>query len=133
MLIDLQVFNNLKTRCRNKFNNKKTVVNGIEFDSKKEAKRYKELLELSELEQIYHLRLQESYELIPKMPLDTPRVGKKGRLAYCERAVNYIADFAYIDNKGREIVEDVKGVKTPEYIIKRKLMKYRYNIEIKEI
>lgn len=116
-----------------KFKNKKTVVNGIEFDSKKEANRYKELIQMVEAGCIHNLRLQECYELIPKAALNTPRLGKNGRMAYCERAVVYRADFSYKNHNGQEIVEDVKGVKTPEYIIKRKLMKYRYDIEVKEI
>lgn len=129
MFIDLQWFSS----WTNKYRNQKTIVNGIKFDSKKEAERYIELKEKADAGMIFHLRLQEPYELIPKMELDVPRVGRKGRLNYCERAVIYKADFAYINNKGQEVVEDVKGMKTPEYILKRKLMKYRYNIEIKEV
>lgn len=95
----------------NKYHAVKTVVNGIKFDSKAEAKRYGELWLLQRAGQIRDLQLQVRFELLPK----------------CgdERAVYYVADFKYTEN-GREIVEDVKGTKTRDYILKRKMFKYRY-------
>lgn len=101
----------------NKYGNKKVTVDGIEFDSKKEARRYSELKLLERAGEIQDLQLQVKFELIPK---------QKG-----ERACNYIADFVYTEN-GQTVVEDTKGFKTPEYIIKRKLMLERYGIRIKE-
>lgn len=101
----------------NKYGNKKVTVDGIEFDSKKEANRYLQLKLLERAGEIQDLQLQVKFELIPK---------QKG-----ERACNYIADFVYTQN-GETIVEDTKGFKTPEYIIKRKLMLERHGIRIKE-
>lgn len=96
-----------------KYNNKKTIVDGIVFDSKKEAYRYEELKILEKANIIKNLARQVPFELIPK---------QRG-----ERAVCYIADFVYIDTKtGNIIVEDVKGFKTDVYKLKRKLFKYRY-------
>lgn len=80
-------------------------------DSKKEAFRCNELHWEVRSGQISCLKTQISFELIPK---------QKG-----ERGCTYKADFVYIEN-GQTVVEDVKGVKTKEYIIKRKLFKYKY-------
>ncbi len=96
-----------------KYHNRITVRDGHIFDSKKEAQRYTELSLLEKAGIITQLELQKDFELIPK---------QKG-----ERAVKYIADFYYYDNeKNRFVAEDVKGMKTQAYIIKRKLFKYRY-------
>jgi hypothetical protein len=96
---------------RAKYNSRKTTTNGKTFDSKKEAKRYEELLLLEKAGVVKNLRLQVNFELVPKT---------KG-----ERAVKYYADFVY-EEDGRTVVEDVKGCKTQVYIIKRKLMKWRF-------
>lgn len=104
----------------NKYNNKKTTLDGITFDSKKEAKRYSELLLLQRAREIELLRLQPEYELI----VNGTKVGK------------YIADFAYVDTDGREVVEDVKGgnaTKTAVYRLKKKLVKALYGIEVQEV
>ena len=103
----------------NKYKNQKVVVDDIKFDSKKEASRYLELKLLEKAGQIRGLILQPSFELIPKQE--------------SERAVKYIADFMYVENE-ETIVEDVKGMKTKEYILKRKIFKYKYtNYIIREI
>lgn len=82
----------------NKYNAKKAEIDGITFDSKKEARRYAELKLLLRGGEIRDLRLQVEYELIPK------QAG--------ERACNYIADFVYQDVRtGETVVEDVKGYK----------------------
>ncbi len=101
----------------NKYRNKRVVVDGISFDSKKEAARYKELRMLERAGIISGLQLQVPFELIPK---------QNG-----ERACTYKADFVYEQN-GKKVVEDTKGMKTDVYKIKRKLMLYRYGIKIKE-
>lgn len=121
---------------KSKYGAKKTVIDGIEFDSKKEAKRYQELSWLQKTGAISDLRRQVKYVLIPaQREPDTigARGGiKQGRLI--EREVAYIADFVYYDHDFRqEIVEDTKGFRTPEYIIKRKLMLYLKGIRIKEV
>ena len=112
----------------NKYKNQKIVVpvgNGLvrEFDSRFEAARFQELAFLEKSGVITNLRCQVKYELIPS---------QKKPDGSTERAVNYIADFVYSDGKN-VIVEDVKGVKTPEYVIKRKLMLQKYGIAVKEI
>lgn len=108
-----------------KYGNKKTSCNGKTFDSKKEADRYLFLLSQQKLGKITHLQTQVHFELIPK------QLKANGN---AERKCEYVADFVYIEcDTGREIVEDVKGFRTPEYVIKRKLMLYMHNIEITEI
>ena len=71
---------------------------------------------------ISDLRRQVKFELIPSQYKD-------GKCVY--RSVSYIADFVYEQN-GETVVEDVKGFKTPEYIIKKKLMLYIHGIIITE-
>lgn len=100
---------------RPKYRNVKTKVDGITFDSKRESVRYCELKLLAKTRKITDLRLQVPYVI---------RVNG-------EKICKYIADFVYNED-GNEIVEDVKGVRTREYILKRKLMKAVYGIEIRE-
>lgn len=108
---------------RSKYRNKKVVVDGIEFDSKKEARRYSELLLLERAGAIQDLKSQVKFELIPSQRYD----GK-----VIERPCHYIADFTYQEN-GFLVVEDTKGLKTKDYIIKRKLMLYLNGIRIREV
>lgn len=106
-----------------KYHAKKTVVDGITFDSKREAKRYSELKLLELAGAIKHLQLQVRYELIPAFDVD----GKH------YRPTCYIADFTYIDAKtGKEIVEDVKGMRTDVYKLKAKMFAHRYGVLIRE-
>jgi hypothetical protein len=120
---------------RSKYRAKKIIVDGLSFDSKKEARRYKELKALQMAGAISCLQRQFKFVLIPSQR-EPDSIGargglKKGKLI--EREVVYIADFTYIDlETDKLIVEDVKGFRTPEYIIKRKLMLYLKNIRIKE-
>lgn len=104
----------------NKYSNIKTMTaDGIKHDSRKEARRWVELTLLQRAGEISDLKRQVKYELIPK---------QEG-----ERAVTYIADFVYIDNKtGNTVIEDCKGFKTDVYKLKKKLFQYRYGIKIKE-
>ena len=111
-------FFRLSGQRKNKYKNQKVYVDGIKFDSQREANRYKRLKLLEKNGFIKNLRRQVVYELVPK------QAG--------ERAVKYIADFVYTQD-GEIVVEDVKGFKTDAYIIKRKLMLYKYNIRIKEV
>jgi len=94
-----------------KYHNKKTVLDGMTFDSMKESCRYQELKLLLKAGEITDLRRQVTYELLPA----------NGD----ERGVNYRADFVY-QQEGKTVVEDVKGVRTRDYIIKRKLMKWQH-------
>lgn len=107
---------------KSKYKNKKTIVNGIEFDSKKEARRYQELLLMQRTGIITDLKRQVPYTLVPAFNLNKKRY----------RAMSYIADFVYKEN-GQEIVEDTKGFRTEVYKIKKKLMAYIYQIEIREV
>ena len=114
-----------------KYRNKKVIVDGIEFDSKRESKRYQELRILERAGEIQHLLRQVPYELLPaQYEHGGDHTRNKGKCL--ERAVKYIADFQYIEN-GKIVVEDVKGVRTKDYILKRKMMLYFYGIRIKEI
>ena len=125
---------------RNKYGNKKCQYNGIVFDSRHEMQRYKELLLLQRAGEISDLELQKHFELIPaQYEISTevyksgPKKGQTKRGKLLERPVEYIADFYYYDHqKGCVIVEDTKGMKTKEYIIKRKLMLYKYGLRVLE-
>lgn len=97
-----------------KYKNRKTLLDGILFDSAREAKRYSELKLLEKAKVIRDLKLQVPFELIP---------AQSGGLRK-ELPTKYFADFQYFDNENKKVVtEDAKGVRTKEYIIKRKLMK----------
>lgn len=126
-------------RSRAKYGNRKVVVDGITFDSKKEAQRYTELKLLEKAGKITGLQLQREFELIPAQREQTneaytkgPHKGeyKSGKLIECK--CSYIADFVYWDGNSL-VVEDAKGMRTKEYIIKRKLMLHIYGIRIKEV
>nr|UVX79193.1 MAG: Protein of unknown function (DUF1064) [Bacteriophage sp.] len=106
---------------RSKYHAKKTVVDGITFDSKREADRYLVLKGMEEDGSIEDLRRQVRYELVPAFDVD----GKH------HRAVYYVADFVYRED-GHEVIEDVKGVVTDVYRLKRKLVAYRYGMNIRE-
>ena len=107
---------------RTKYKNQKIVVDNITFDSKKEAKRYQELLLMQKVGLITDLKRQVPFILVPAFNLNKKRY----------RNMSYIADFTYKQN-GKEIVEDTKGYRTEVYRIKKKLMAYIYQIEIKEV
>jgi hypothetical protein len=100
-----------------KYHNKKTEIDGILFDSKKEAERYQYLKLLERAGEIHGLTLQPSYDLIAQ---GGRKVGK------------YRADFKYNQN-GRLIVEDVKGVRTAVYRLKKKIVEAVHHIQIIEV
>ena len=101
-----------------KYRSRKTEVDGILFDSKKEAERYKVLKQMEQDGRISELHLQAEFILIPSQKYsDMPT----------ERAVKYRVDFYYFDEETlRWTAEDVKGFRTKDYIIKRKLLKYKF-------
>ena len=99
----------------------KTMVGDEVFDSKKEAKRWVELRKMEEDGKIKDLARQVKFPLLPKQMLD----GK-----VIERQCNYIADFIYREN-GHLVVEDTKGIMTPEFRLKKKMMLYFYGIRIR--
>ena len=122
-----------------KYKNKKIEVDGIVFDSKKEARRYQELKLLEKAGKITDLQMQVKFELIPAQREFTNEIYTKGRNKgsfkkgkLLERECVYIADFVYWEN-GKRVAEDTKGFRTKDYIIKRKLMLYVHGIRIKEI
>lgn len=108
-----------------KYHNKKVVRDGETFDSVKEYRRFCELLLLEKGGVISDLQRQVKYVLIPSQ-----KEGKKT----IERECSYKADFVYTDNEtGETIVEDVKGMRTEVYKIKRKLMLWVHHIKIVEV
>lgn len=119
---------------RNKYHNHKSGG----FDSLKEKRRYNELVMFERAGHISELQTQVHFELIPAQYEFYERYGKSGKrlkdgARLLERACVYVADFVYKDSTGKTIVEDTKGVKTKDYIIKRKLMLYIHGIKIKEV
>ena len=124
-------------KCKNRI----VTVDGITFDSKKEANRYRELKLLEKAGEITGLQLQVKYLLIPsqfgRVP-DERRPGGTKRVCL-EREVAYYADFVYRDKAGDLVVEDVKGYRDPasaayaKFVIKRKLMLERYGIRVIEV
>lgn len=110
----------------NKYNARKISLNGQMFDSQHEFDRWCELSLLQRGKVISDLQRQVKFELIPAQKDEAGRV--------IERAVSYIADFVYTDRKtGQTVVEDAKGMKTKEYILKRKMMLYIHGIRIREV
>lgn len=124
---------------RSKYGSRKTMVDGITFDSKKEANRFRELQLLERAGKIMALQRQVKYVLIPTQREFSNEIYKKGAHQghfkpgkVLEKECSYIADFAYIQD-GAYVVEDTKGVRTEAYKIKRKLMLERYGIQIREV
>ena len=126
-----------------KYGNRKAVVDGIEFDSQKEAQRYWELKLLQRAGRISDLQLQREFELIPAQYETYPRYGKTGKRLQdgkrcIEKSCVYKADFCYKQD-GRLVVEDVKGYRDPasagyaKFVLKRKLMLWRYGIKVIEV
>lgn len=110
----------------NKYGNKRIQYKGTVYDSKKELGRFQELELLERAGKIHDLKQQVKFELIPAQR--DPVTGK-----LIERASSYFADFTYTNSKGEYVVEDTKGYRTADYIIKRKLMLYVHGIKIREL
>lgn len=121
-----------------KYRNRKVTIDGITFDSKHEADRYRQLRALLTAGQISHLELQKKFVLVPAQYETFDRYGKNGKplkdgKKCVEKEVAYYADFTYITARGEYVVEDAKGVRTKDYIIKRKLMLFIHDIKVKEV
>jgi len=118
IMLPKQTYNPRLKRSRPKYGNKKTVVNGIKFDSKWEAERYLYIKSLERAGRVKDLELQVRYNLIVND----------------QKICAYIADFRYKredkDGEWHEIIEDAKGVETPEFKLKKKLMKACLGIDI---
>lgn len=110
------------TEARSKYGAHKVEADGETFDSRAEYRRWCDLLTMQRAGLIQELARQVRYELLP---------AQKKPSGGTERAVHYVADFTY-SQAGRLVVEDVKGVKTPDYVLKRKLMLHVHGIEILE-
>lgn len=130
---------------RRKYGNKKTIVGGKEFDSKKESCRFQELQLLQWSGQIQNLQTQVKYVLIPtqreasfEVYKSGPNKGRRKPGKVVEHECSYVADFVYTQD-GETVVEDVKGYRDPssaayaKFVIKRKLMLERYGIRVKEV
>lgn len=128
-----------------KYGNRKTTIGGKEFDSKKEARRYQELQLLQWSGQIQNLQTQVKYVLIPTQRAASfevyksgPNKGRRKPGKVVEHECSYVADFVYTQD-GETVVEDVKGYRDPssaayaKFVIKRKLMLERYEIQVKEV
>ena len=113
----------MKWPRHNKYGNHKVVFRGITFDSRHEAEIYQQLWILERAKVIHDLRLQVPFEIVEAYVINGRKV----------RAVKYIADFVFINDKGNTEVWDAKGMKTDVYKLKKKLFEKRYGIEIKEV
>ena len=116
---------NKQNNTKSKYSNRKVNIDGITFDSKKEANRYKELKILENIGKISNLVLQPIYVLQESFEYKSKKI----------RAIKYIGDFEYVDSKtGNKVLEDTKGFKTKDYLIKVKLLKNKYpDIDFREL
>lgn len=129
-----------KARGSSKYHAEKVTVNGITFDSKKEARRYLELTALEQAGKIHDLRRQVKYLLIPEQRESCTEIYKSGpKKGQCkpgrvlERECAYYADFDYYTEDGTHVVEDAKGVRTEVYRLKKKMLLYTHKIRISEV
>lgn len=121
---------------RNKYHARKVNICGIEFDSKKEGMRWLLLKDMERTGEISDLRRQVSFELLPAIYEDVTvhlKTKDKVERKLVQRAVHYVADFVYTDKEGNQVVEDTKGLRLPDYILKKKMMLALLGIEISEI
>lgn len=117
-----------------KYKSRKITRDGMTFDSIKEYKRYCELSLLERAGTITDLQRQVKYVLLPAQYRQLfDRKAHKWKTRCVEREVCYIADFVFKDSNGVVHVEDVKGFRTKDYTIKRKLMLYIHDIQIEEV
>lgn len=120
---------------KSKYKSRKTIIGDVVFDSKKEARRWRELCLREDAGLIENLQRQVKYVLIPAQR-EPDTVGKRGGVKkgkLLERECAYYADFVYtIAETGETVVEDSKGRRTKDYIIKRKLMLWVHGIKVKE-
>ena len=99
-------------QTKSKYRNRKTELDGVTYDSKKEARRAAELNLMLKNGEIITLARQVRFRLT--------------------KGIEYVADFVYTTKDGEQIIEDVKGMKTDVYKLKKKLMKELRGIEILE-
>lgn len=121
--------------ARNKYHAKKVEFYGITFDSKKEGLYYLKLKDMERRGEITDLRLQVPYELLPAIYRDeVVHLKTKDKVVkrLVQRAVTYVADFVYVQD-GKEVVIDAKGMRLPDYILKKKMMLALKGIEVIEV
>lgn len=107
---------------RNKYGARKVVVDGETFDSMREYRRWTDLRHLQKRGEIANLERQVKYELAPSVKFSGEKKAKA--------ALRYFADFRYIDENGKTVVEDAKGRQTEAFRIKRHLMKSVHGIDV---
>jgi LytS/YehU family sensor histidine kinase len=121
---------------RSKYGNKKAKASGKVFDSRLERSRYYTLQVLEKAGEISELRMQVPFEIIPAI-YETVEVQLKTKTKQVQklvqRATHYVADFVYKDKDGNVVVEDSKGFRTKEYLLKKKMMRAFLGITIKEV
>lgn len=121
---------------RSKYGNKKAKASGKVFDSRRERSRYYTLQVLEKAGEISDLRMQVPFEIIPAI-YETVEVQLKTKTKQVQklvqRAAHYFADFVYKDKDGNMVVEDSKGFRTKEYLLKKKMMRAFLGITIKEV
>lgn len=105
-----------------KYHNKKCEYKGLKFDSLKERNHYIVLEHLEKTNQIKDLKRQVKFELQPSFKLNGKTI----------RAINYIADFTYLKD-GVLVVVDTKGFRTKDYLLKKKMFQYKYDMDIVEV
>lgn len=107
-----------------KYQERKTEIDGITFDSAAEARRYVQLKMLEAAGEIKDIEIQPKWELQPSF--------KRGKRTI--RAITYRADFRYTEvATGESVVEDVKGMETEVFRLKAKMLLYQYDIEVKRV
>ena len=135
--------------AKNKLGNRAVVIGGEKYDSKAEATRHAQLKLLERAGEIHDIERQVVYELIPSYyeVVPTGEIYKNGankgqpkvKRVCVEQGVKYIADFVYKTKDGKTVVEDIKGYRDTssapyaKFVIKRKLMLYKYGIKVKEV
>lgn len=111
---------------RAKYGNHKCEVDGVKFDSKHEAARYRQLKLMERAGTITMLELQKAFVLVDPVIMDGRR----------KPAIRYVADFVYIDERDNLVVEDAKSPITradPVYRMKRHMMKSFHGIDVREV
>lgn len=118
-----KLLNNSITTKQNKYHNKKVYYDEMTFDSKKEYSYYLKYKLMEQAGEIYDLKMQVPFTLIETFKLQNKTY----------RKTIYKADFTFIDKEGKYHVIDVKGMRTDVYKLKKKLMAWKYGIEIEEV
>ncbi|MBR4486086.1 DUF1064 domain-containing protein [bacterium] len=118
-----KLVNNSITTKQSKYHNKKVEYDGHTFDSQKEKAYYIKLKLMEKADEIFDLELQKEFVLIETFKLNDKTY----------RKMSYYADFTYLDKEGKYHIIDVKGIRTKEYLLKKKLLAWKYGLEIEEV